>query len=375
MMTFNKVILFGYNAKLGMKLILDCYALGLCDYSPLRIVSDKNYSSENESIDVLNLSNSSSHILMALDFLNIFKAFRIAYLLFMEKSAILFFVSAHPMNVSTALIARVLNLLPGFDLRVISHIHDVTPHSRTQNASIIDAFQKLQVKLSHRIFVYGDFLKDEAKVRFSRAESEIFSYLLGVPRTIKRSSAPRPISLKYMSLIGRIDRYKGIDTFLELARRLDGKEEINFLLAGSGDLSSYRERIENLNNITVVNRFLSNEEMDEMLLSSYALLLPYHDASQSAMTPVAYYNACPVIVSNVGGLPETVEHGKTGFVFQPGAIDELEDYTTALFNDNSLRSELSLEAFRFYKVNLDWGGIFEKLAAELQQPVHHDKRS
>ncbi|MFM6307285.1 MAG: glycosyltransferase, partial [Dolichospermum sp.] len=82
-------------------------------------------------------------------------------------------------------------------------------------------------------------------------------------------------------MIGRIDKYKGIDIFLDIIATLEDKIDCEFLLAGYGDLSPYTEKIKKLKKLNVVNRFLSDDEIDEMLLSSYILVLLYIDASQS----------------------------------------------------------------------------------------------
>ncbi|MGQ4915880.1 MAG: N-acetyl-alpha-D-glucosaminyl L-malate synthase BshA [Candidatus Asgardarchaeia archaeon] len=54
----------------------------------------------------------------------------------------------------------------------------------------------------------------------------------------------------------------------------------------------------------------------------------------------------PVIASNAGGLPEVVEHGKTGFLITPGDVNAMAKYITMLIEDDALRKKLGAEAGR-----------------------------
>ena len=51
--------------------------------------------------------------------------------------------------------------------------------------------------------------------------------------------------------------------------------------------------------------------------------LPYRSASQSGITQIAYNYDLPVIVTRVGGLPEIVDEGKSGYITEPDNPNEL----------------------------------------------------
>ena len=55
------------------------------------------------------------------------------------------------------------------------------------------------------------------------------------------------------------------------------------------------------------------------------MALPYRSASQSGITQLAYNYDLPVIVTKVGGLPEIVDNGKSGFIIKPENPSELVD--------------------------------------------------
>ena len=368
----NTLILISFNAKIGMKLILDCYRINFSEYFNIYVLTDKEYAKGATDPKIFGISESSNHIFMALDVLNVFKTIKIISIIISiltkEKKIVIYFLSAHPLNVMTVFAARIINLFPHLELTTVSHIHDVTAHANTKNGFFIDFFQKIQVSLSDKITVYGDHLKSSAKKHFSLPDTKIFSYLHGVNRTIDKGTLQQPtIQKKFVSLIGRIDKYKGIDVFLDIIAMLEDELDCDFLLAGYGDLSPYDEKIKKLKKLNVVNRFLSDDEIDEMLLSSYILVLPYIDASQSGMLPVAYYNACPVIVSDVGGLPEMVKHAETGFISPSKDVSIYIKYIKLVVADSELRSSLSKNCFEFYRDYLQWEKIIPDVASYIDE--------
>jgi glycosyltransferase involved in cell wall biosynthesis len=87
------------------------------------------------------------------------------------------------------------------------------------------------------------------------------------------------------------------------------------VIAGSGDLSllwagSLPERLE------VHNYLISDEEAMDLFCRCGLVVLPYVDATQSALIAAAYYFRKPVVVTRTGALPEYVEEGRTGRIVE-----------------------------------------------------------
>jgi glycosyltransferase involved in cell wall biosynthesis len=140
-------------------------------------------------------------------------------------------------------------------------------------------------------------------------------------------------------IFGKIKPYKGIDFLIEsakIAREKIGKE-FRLVIAGKGN-TNYFERalIDHAlsMNVEIRNEFIPIAEIPKLLNRAKFLVLPYKDASQSGVIPLAYTFSKPVIVSNVGSIAEYVEHGKTGFIFQAGNKAELVNYILELYNDD-----------------------------------------
>jgi glycosyltransferase involved in cell wall biosynthesis len=69
--------------------------------------------------------------------------------------------------------------------------------------------------------------------------------------------------------------------------------------------------------VRFVDRYVDNEEVETFFVASDLVVLPYISATQSGIVQIALAFDRPVIVTGVGGLPEVVAPGKTGFIVPP----------------------------------------------------------
>lgn len=193
-------------------------------------------------------------------------------------------------------------------------------------------------RFADSIFVHGSLLKEEIILKgIDRNKILViphpdYRYLLTNNNSDFNDS-------EYVLLFGRIKPYKGIDNFIEAARIVREKIGPNFtvLIAGKGDTSYFENLVkkEDREYIRIRNEFIPNSEVPHIFSKAKFVVLPYTYASQSGVVPLAYTFSKPVIVSNTGSLGEFVMHDETGFIFEPGNIDQLANYMIKLIEDNS----------------------------------------
>lgn len=125
---------------------------------------------------------------------------------------------------------------------------------------------------------------------------------------------------------GFIRKYKGLDMLLEAIAKLKTSQlkttNYKLLIAGEfyEDRKSYDDLIEKLgikDDLILKTEFIADSEVKYYLCSADAVVQPYRNATQSGVTPLAYHFEVPMIVTNVGGLPANVPHGKSGLVCEP----------------------------------------------------------
>ncbi len=124
---------------------------------------------------------------------------------------------------------------------------------------------------------------------------------------------------------GFIRRYKGLDILLDAMKILKPKmPNLQLLVAGEfyEDEKPYMEQIDKLgitDNVILRTTFIPDSEVKYYLCAADAVIQPYRNATQSGVTPLAYYFEKPMIVTNVGGLPSLVPNEKAGLVTEPDA--------------------------------------------------------
>jgi glycosyltransferase involved in cell wall biosynthesis len=127
---------------------------------------------------------------------------------------------------------------------------------------------------------------------------------------------------------GLVRSYKGLDVLLDAFARSVRRIPATLLVVGEfyEPRERYDGRIAGLGigkSVIVVDRYVPDEEVEKYFMASDVVALPYLSATQSAIVQVAYSFGRPVIVTSVGGLPEVVEHGSTGYVVPPNDAEAL----------------------------------------------------
>jgi glycosyltransferase involved in cell wall biosynthesis len=127
---------------------------------------------------------------------------------------------------------------------------------------------------------------------------------------------------KVLLFFGYVRKYKGLDLLIDAMPDIIKEiPEVRLLIVGEfyDDPNFYLNKITELgvsDYIKIVNKFVPNEEVGEYYLASDLNILPYRSATQSGILNVSYGFLKPVLVTNVGGLSETVINGKTGVVIE-----------------------------------------------------------
>lgn len=130
-------------------------------------------------------------------------------------------------------------------------------------------------------------------------------------------------SVKYVMFFGFIRDYKGLDLLIEaMADDRISKENIKCIVAGEyyGNKDKYESLIDELGvraKLVLKTDFISNDEIKYFFSAADLIVQPYKTATQSGISQIAYHFEKPMVVTNVGGLPEIVEHGKAGYVVEP----------------------------------------------------------
>jgi glycosyltransferase involved in cell wall biosynthesis len=187
---------------------------------------------------------------------------------------------------------------------------------------------------SDSVIVHADRLKAPLVRAGVRAEAI---------RTVARAAPPGPNGGgpaaeeggPTVLLFGRLFPYKGLNDLIAAAPRVKrAVPDVTFVVAGRGDrLTRQRRLMRAAGCFRLEQRFVPREERDELFSEASVVVLPYVEGTTSAVLPLAQAHGKPVVVTDVGGLAEAVEHGRTGLVVPPRDPSALADAVVRLLAD------------------------------------------
>lgn len=159
----------------------------------------------------------------------------------------------------------------------------------------------------------------------------------------------------YILFFGIIRDYKGLDLLLEAFKQFDYKKyNVNLLVAGEyySNEDKYQQLIKKLKlekEVIVVNQFINDSDVKKYFCASDIIAQPYKNATQSGVTQIAYHFEIPILVTNVGGLPEMVPHNKVGYVTSVNAKEIASSLTDFYTNnrESEFKSNLKIEKQKY----------------------------
>lgn len=178
-------------------------------------------------------------------------------------------------------------------------------------------------------------------VKIFRSSLPVYDcYQVGEPLTQNQAKDRLKIGGKNVILFfGYVRRYKGLMNLIEaFPLILQRITNAHLLIVGEyyDDPKPYHQTIQRLRleeHVTEVAEYVANEDVHFYFDAANVAVLPYNGATQSGILSIAYGFSKPVIVTNVGGLAELVDDGKTGFVVPPHDNEKLAEAVIRYFAD------------------------------------------
>lgn len=165
---------------------------------------------------------------------------------------------------------------------------------------------------------------------------------------------------------GLIRPYKGVDLLLDAVKQ--SADVPNLLALVVGEIYSEREKItvavrECGNRARLIDLYVPNEEVAPYFRAADLVVLPYRSATQSGVIPLAYAFDRPVIATRVGGLPDAVIEGESGYLIPPEDSSAVAEAMRLFFR---LNPDLSPGIARM-REQLGWSAYLDKLENLINQ--------
>jgi len=138
------------------------------------------------------------------------------------------------------------------------------------------------------------------------------------------NSLPNQTKGGYFLFYGRLSQEKGLLTLVNAWKQVNNK--IRLKIVGEGALSQQIEqhvRENKIENIEILG-YKTGEVLNQLIRDASFIIVPSEWYENNPMTIIEGYSmGKPVIGSNIGGIPELIQDGKTGFLFEMGNVDDL----------------------------------------------------
>ncbi len=242
--------------------------------------------------------------------------------------------------------------------------HNIKPHERRPGDRFLTRWG---LRPADRFIVLSDAVRKDLEQFRPNANIKLVPHPV---YTLFPSAGPKEeararlgITEKHVLLyFGYIRKYKGVRTLIQALPSILKAYPVRLLICG--EFYEGREEILRLvqtlhiqRAVTITDRYIANEDVADYFSACDLVVLPYVSATQSGVVQLAYHYARPVVVTQVGGLPEMVREGETGYIVPPEEPEALAEAVIRHFHNG--HEEAFAQAIQTAGTNASWDRLAE----------------
>ncbi|MCX4338277.1 MAG: glycosyltransferase family 4 protein [Lachnospiraceae bacterium] len=161
---------------------------------------------------------------------------------------------------------------------------------------------------------------------------------------------------RILLFFGYVREYKGLKYLLRAMPEICREDEkVNLWVVGEfgADREEYFKLIHELeieDRVQVRDAYTPDREVEKYFAAADLVVLSYTSATQSGIVQIAYGFTKPVVVTDVGGLPDVVKDGETGYIVEAGNPQAIAGAVVRFFREGQaqrMQENIEKEAYRF----------------------------
>lgn len=161
---------------------------------------------------------------------------------------------------------------------------------------------------------------------------------------------------RILLFFGYVREYKGLKYLLRAMPEICREDEkVKLWVVGEfgADREEYFKLIHELeieDRVQVRDAYTPDREVEKYFAAADLVVLPYTSATQSGIVQIAYGFTKPVVVTDVGGLPDVVKDGETGYIVEAGNPQAIAGAVVRFFREGQaqrMQENIEKEAYRF----------------------------
>lgn len=262
---------------------------------------------------------------------------------------------------------------PELGLKVVTTLHgtDITLVGGSPSFKPIVAWS---IEKSDAVTAVSNFLREETyrKLGVNKEIRTVYNFIdpeahvTRSPRCIPDKDSERQVTVMHISNFRPVKRVADVvRIFAGIRKAMDAR----LVMVGDGpEYGPTMEMVESLGLAKWVRFVGVVDEVVSLLPAADLLLLPSETESFGLVALEAMASGVPVVASRVGGLPEVVEHGVTGFLAPVGDVEEMTRCSLEILRDCSKGRMFgrqararAVERFRFDQIVPQYEEVYEKL--------------
>jgi glycosyltransferase involved in cell wall biosynthesis len=244
-------------------------------------------------------------------------------------------------------------------------VHDPVPHSGMSNW-ITEFSRVISHRFSDKLVVHGPWCKQRLQAT-GADEQKIIQMHLGPLEILKQEKGGEQeknfqildVDSNYVLFFGALRVNKGILELPQIVRLVKQQEpQATFVVAGNSNHyfadSAWKAQMEIIlgdlrsMGVTVYDRYIPDEEVAPLFQHASIVVLPYRDASQSAVAALAGMFGRAGVATDVGDLPSAILHNKTGRIVPAGDIARFADEVVQILQSPHLMRQYGEAARLLY---------------------------
>ena len=216
----------------------------------------------------------------------------------------------------TYLLVKFLNLF--YRKKIIFEMHEVLDVMEAK-MSLLNIYSKIMGKLlftkKNKYVVHSESDKKLILKNYSISSENVFVVPHGSYNHYVKGESQKDSSIVNVLFFGLLRPYKGVDYLIEAFNKIKDKK-YHLTIAGES-WEGYSLKPMANDRITIINSYISDEEVNLLFQKADVLVLPYIRASQSGPAHIAIAYGIPIIASSVGGLKESMKSYKGATFVKP----------------------------------------------------------
>ena len=247
--------------------------------------------------------------------------------------------------------------------KLIVTLHDPVPHSGSSKLIEYFTVNKWVASKADKLIILTEKFKQDVCRIYHKNDNDVAVIPHGIFDYSQYDNGHRIERTSEFNFLffGRVEKYKGIELLIKAYSRLEKENKgVSLYIVGKGNIDEYRNELSLCQRITVVNRFVDDSEVLSFFRGKNIItVLPYIDATQSGVAPIAMKEEALLIVTNTGGLSEQTHNGEFALLCEPNEESLYETMKYAVTNYNDCHK--IVRAAKEYADGLSWNYLAKRV--------------